>query len=62
MLDTLLVLAITWLIVISTPKEIMSAKKTILDAALTLCAENGYDGTSVEQIARSDSRSGSIKI
>ena len=40
-----------WLIVISAPKEIMSAKKTIPDAALTLCAENGYDGTSVEQIA-----------
>ena len=60
MLDTLL--AIMWLIFISVPKEIMSAKKTIPDAALTLCAENGYDGTSVEQIARSDSRSGSIKI
>ena len=62
MLDTLIVLAIIRLIVISVPKEIMSAKKTILDAALTLCAENGYDGTNVEQIARSDSRSGSIKI
>ncbi len=62
MLDHLLVLAIIWLIVISEPKEIMSAIKTILDAALTLCAENGYDGTSAEQIARSDSRSGSIKI
>ena len=62
MLDTLIVLAIIWLIVISEPKEIMSAIKTILDAALTLRAENGYDGTSAEQIARSDSRSGSIKI
>ena len=29
----------------------MSTKKKILDAALTLFAENGYDGTSVEQIA-----------
>ncbi|MCR5486574.1 MAG: TetR family transcriptional regulator [Lachnospiraceae bacterium] len=32
----------------------MSTKEKILDAALTLFAENGYDGTSVEQIARSD--------
>jgi AcrR family transcriptional regulator len=30
---------------------IMSTKEKILDAALTLFAENGYDGTSVEQIA-----------
>ena len=29
----------------------MSTKGRILDAALTLFAENGYDGTSVEQIA-----------
>ena len=29
----------------------MSTKEKILDAALTLFAENGYDGTSVEQIA-----------
>ncbi|MBP3295945.1 MAG: TetR/AcrR family transcriptional regulator, partial [Lachnospiraceae bacterium] len=28
----------------------MSTKEKILDAALTLFAENGYDGTSVEQI------------
>ena len=32
----------------------MSTKERILDAALTLFAENGYDGTNVEQIARSD--------
>ena len=32
----------------------MSTKERILDAALTLFAENGYKGTSVEQIARSD--------
>ena len=31
--------------------EDMSTKEKILDAALTLFAENGYDGTSVEQIA-----------
>ena len=30
----------------------MSTKEKILDAALTLFAENGYNGTSVEQIAR----------
>ncbi len=30
----------------------MSTKEKILDAALSLFAENGYDGTSVEQIAR----------
>ncbi|MBR6497363.1 MAG: helix-turn-helix transcriptional regulator, partial [Methanomicrobium sp.] len=29
----------------------MSTKDRILDAALTLFSENGYDGTSVEQIA-----------
>ena len=29
----------------------MSTKERILDASLTLFAENGYDGTSVEQIA-----------
>lgn len=29
----------------------MSTKKRIIDAALTLFAENGYNGTSVEQIA-----------
>ena len=29
----------------------MSTKEKILDAALTLSAENGYNGTSVEQIA-----------
>ena len=28
----------------------MTTKDRILDAALTLFAENGYDGTSVEQI------------
>ena len=31
----------------------MSTKEIIPDAAFTF-AENGYDGTSVEQIARSD--------
>ena len=31
--------------------DAMSTKERILDAALTLFAENGYDGTSVEQIA-----------
>ena len=30
----------------------MSTKEKILDAALTLFAENGYNGTSVEQIAK----------
>jgi len=30
----------------------MSTKERILDAALTLFAENGYNGTSVEQIAK----------
>ena len=29
----------------------MSTKDKILDEALTLFSENGYDGTSVEQIA-----------
>ena len=29
----------------------MSTKEKILEAALSLFAENGYDGTSVEQIA-----------
>ena len=37
--------------VISELEEDMSTKERILDAALTLFAENGYDGTSVEQIA-----------
>lgn len=32
-------------------EEDMTTKEKILDAALTLFAENGYDGTSVEQIA-----------
>ena len=32
-------------------EEVMTTKEKILDAALTLFAENGYDGTSVEQIA-----------
>ncbi len=32
-------------------EEDMSTKEKILDAALTCFAENGYDGTSVEQIA-----------
>jgi AcrR family transcriptional regulator len=32
-------------------EDAMSTKEKILDAALTLFAENGYDGTSVEQIA-----------
>lgn len=31
----------------------MSTKEKILSAALTLFAENGYDGTSVEEIAKS---------
>lgn len=31
----------------------MTTKNRILEAALTLFAENGYDGTSVEQIAKS---------
>ena len=33
-------------------EDAMSTKEKILDAALTLFAENGYDGTSVEQIAK----------
>ena len=37
--------------VISELEEDMSTKEKILDAALTLFAKNGYDGTSVEQIA-----------
>jgi len=32
-------------------EDTMSTKEKILDAALTLFAENGYDGTSMEQIA-----------
>ena len=36
---------------ISKMEETMFTKEKILDAALTLFAENGYDGTSVEQIA-----------
>ena len=36
---------------ISGMEETMSTKEKIMDAALTLFAENGYDGTSVEQIA-----------
>ena len=36
---------------VSEMEEIMSTKEKILDAALTLFSENGYDGTSVEQIA-----------
>ena len=39
------------LIYISEMEDTMSTKEKILDAALTLFAENGYDGTSVEQIA-----------
>ena len=30
----------------------MSTKERILEEALTLFAENGYDGTSVEEIAK----------
>ena len=44
-------LATIWLIYISKMEGSMSTKEKILDAALTLFAENGYDGTSVEQIA-----------
>jgi AcrR family transcriptional regulator len=44
-------LAIIELMYISIVEGIMSTKEKILDAALTLFAENGYDGTSVEQIA-----------
>ena len=44
-------LAIMRLMSISNVEETMSTKEKILDAALTLFAENGYDGTSVEQIA-----------
>ena len=43
--------AILKLMFISGKEEVMSTKERILDAALTLFAENGYDGTSVEQIA-----------
>ncbi len=39
---------------ISKMKGDISTREKILDAASTLFAENGYDGTSVEQIARSD--------
>ena len=45
-------LATMRLMSISKVEETMSTKEKILDAALTLFAENGYDGTSVEQIAR----------
>ena len=44
-------LAILWLMIVSESEGVMSTKEKILDAALTLFAENGYDGTSVEQIA-----------
>ena len=44
-------LAILWLMDVSGLERVMSTKEKILDAALTLFAENGYDGTSVEQIA-----------
>ena len=44
-------LAMIRLMFISKTEEVMSTKEKILDAALTLFAENGYDGTSVEQIA-----------
>ena len=44
-------LAILWLIIVSGSEGVMSTKEKILDAALSLFAENGYDGTSVEQIA-----------
>ena len=37
--------------IVSESEGVMSTKEKILDAALTLFAENGYDGTSVEQIA-----------
>ena len=37
--------------IVSGSEGVMSTKEKILDAALTLFAENGYDGTSVEQIA-----------
>ena len=36
---------------ISGLEKVMATKEKILDAALTLFSENGYDGTSVEQIA-----------
>lgn len=44
-------LAIMRLMFISGMEGVLSTKEKILDAALTLFAENGYDGTSVEQIA-----------
>ena len=44
-------LAIIRLMFVSRMEGTMSTKEKILDAALTLFAENGYDGTSVEQIA-----------
>ena len=44
-------LAILWIMDISRLEKVMATKEKILDAALTLFAENGYDGTSVEQIA-----------
>ena len=33
-------------------RGVMSTKEKILETALTLFAKNGYDGTSVEQIAQ----------
>ena len=44
-------LAIIKLMFISGLEENMSTREKILEAALSLFAENGYDGTSVEQIA-----------
>lgn len=44
-------LAIIWLTYVSLMEGAMSTKEKILEAALSLFAENGYNGTSVEQIA-----------